>query len=63
MTQDQERILKEVHDAIVGNKTGNKGIIPRLEDLEKYRESDKKIKWGMAGGLATLNFIWHALTK
>lgn len=63
MTTEQEKKLNEVHDAIVGNRTGNNGIIPRLEELEKYKQRDQKLKWSIAGGLAVLQGFWHWITN
>lgn len=67
MNSDQEKKLNEVHTAIVGNDLGQKGIVKRLEDLEKYEQRDKIYKAKVAGGLAigTPIFVafWHWLIK
>lgn len=68
MSPDQEKLLKDVHTAIVGNESlGQKGIIPRLNDVEKYQQKDKLYKAKVAGGIAvgTPIFVafWHWLTK
>jgi hypothetical protein len=67
MTADQIKKLDEVHAAIVGNKTGNKGIIKRLEDLETYKEGDVNLKAKVAGGVFVgtpiLVGIWHYILK
>jgi len=66
---DQGAVLRDIQHAVRGNPTlGQKGIIPRLEDLEAARESDKKIK-GMivgasaGGGLAAGIFGWPMVKK
>ena len=68
MTPQQEQKLNEIHAAIVGNPAmGQKGIIPRLTELEKYRERDEKFKNRIAGGLAfgtpVLVIVWHWIQK
>lgn len=67
MNSDQEKKLNEVHTAIVGNDLGQKGIVKRLEDLEKYEQRDKIYKAKVTGGLAigTPIFVafWHWLIK
>jgi hypothetical protein len=66
MTTDQEQKLNELHTAIVGNPAlGNKGIVARLQDVEKYQETDKAFKYKVAGGMAVgtpiLVVAWHWL--
>jgi len=52
MTPTQEKKLNEVHDAIIGNPAfGQKGIVPRLNELEDYQQKDKLYKAKVAGGL------------
>jgi len=52
MTTEQIRKLDEVHAAIIGNeKLGQEGIIPRLNKVEAYQQTDKIYKAKVAGGL------------
>lgn len=66
MTAEQEEMLKDVHDAVVGNlRLGNKGIVVRLQEAEDYIEKDKKFKQKVAGGIAVgtpiLVVLWHKI--
>lgn len=68
MTAEQIKQLNEVHAAIVGNKDlGQKGIIPRLEEVERYQNNDKIFKAKVAGGLAVgtpiLVGLWNWILK
>jgi len=52
MDANQEKMLREVHEAVIGNpNTDTTGLIKRVKELEKYKESDKKLKNKVAGGL------------
>lgn len=51
MTPENEKKLNEVHAAIVGNEAiGHKGLIPRMQDVEKYQDKDRRFKNKLAGG-------------
>lgn len=68
MTPEQEKILNEIHAAVVGNPAiGLKGIIPRLNELEEYKTRDQKFKNKIAGALAVgtpvLVVAWHWIEK
>lgn len=67
MTPSQEKKLNEVHEALIGNQLGSKGVIKRLDELETYKEQDEKYKARVAGGFAigTPIFVafWHWLIK
>jgi hypothetical protein len=52
MNVEQEKMLREVHECLLGNAaTDNPGIVKRVKALESYRDSDKKLKAKIAGGL------------
>jgi hypothetical protein len=43
-------MLKEIHDALVGNAyTNNQGLVHKVASHDKYIEKDKKFKWTLAG--------------
>lgn len=63
MTTEQEQLLKELHHAVVGNKTGNEGLVPRVTKLEKYKATDQKLKWTLAGVLLSIQGFIHYLTN
>lgn len=45
MTPEQEKILREVHSAIVGNPVmGHKGLVQRMAEVEDYQNKDSKFK-------------------
>jgi len=53
MTKDQEKLLRDVHQAVIGNpKLGQEGVIPRLKKLEDYKVKDQAYKNRVAGGIA-----------
>lgn len=55
MTPEDRKKLDEVHAAIVGNESiGHKGLIPRMQEVEKYQEKDRHFKNKIAGGVAVL---------
>lgn len=62
MTHEQEQLLRELHHAVIGNKSGNEGLVPRVKKLEKYKETDQKFKWTVAGFLLAIETFWHFLT-
>lgn len=52
MTEDQSKMLREVHECLLGNEnTDTPGIIKRVNILEKYQEQDKKRWWKISGGI------------
>lgn len=52
MTVDQENLLREVRDAVCGNKnTDTPGLISRVKELEEYKEKDKQRWYKISGGL------------
>ena len=60
--------VDDIHKAIMGDHyDSDKGIMPRLKKVERYIESDKKVKWigaGMAIALGTsLKSFWDWLTN
>lgn len=62
MTEAQEKMLNEVHAAIVGNeKMGHEGVIVRLRKLEDYKKKDEKFKNRLAGGVAVGSFAGAGL--
>lgn len=68
MNAKQIQQLNEVHSAIIGNaQLGQKGIIERLDSVEKYQDKDKKFKWTVAGGLSVgtpfLVGVWQWIVK
>lgn len=68
MSPDQEKLLTDIHTAIIGNESlGQEGIIPRLKAVEKYQQKDKLYKAKVAGGVLVgvplLSEFWHWLTK
>ena len=52
-----QKDLKEIREALVGNEFNGKGLVKRVEDLEKYQTDDKKTKWTIAGGFAVILFL------
>lgn len=53
MNTEQEKKLNEIYNAIVGNeKMKIKGLAQKVEDLEKYKAKDQKLKYKVAGGVA-----------
>lgn len=47
--------IDDIHTALVGNDYDKeKALIPRLKKVEKYIETDKKLKWIGAGALLAL---------
>lgn len=53
MTPEQEKLLRDVHEAIVGNgPMGHKGLVSRMQDVEQYQTNDKRFKNRVAGGVA-----------
>lgn len=39
MTSDQEKMLKDVHEALVGNDLGQEGLVKRMTKQEKKTEN------------------------
>lgn len=58
MMQEQldtiEKKLDKITTALVGNEFNSKGLVHRVEAVEKYQESDKKEKWMVAGGVVVI---------
>ena len=52
-----ERDLKDLKDALVGNEFNGKGLVQRVDAIEKYQQDDKKTKWTIAGGFAVIMFL------
>lgn len=60
-----EDMTGKIYAALVGDKAlGNEGIVNRLHRAEKYIENDKKHKWYLMGGLATISAgVTHFIGK
>lgn len=54
---DIQKDLKEVKDALLGTNYGQKGIVDRVDEVEKYQSKDKKQKWMVAGGALVVGSI------
>ncbi len=53
MTPEQEKLLRDVHTAIVGNEgIGHKGLVSRMQEVEEYQVKDKRFKNRIAGGVS-----------
>lgn len=52
---------REILGALKGNNLGNKGVLPRLDDIEERQDKQdrKMIKWGgmVAGGAVALTML------
>jgi len=54
-----EQDLHELKGAVIGNsKFGNRGLVMRVEDLEKYKDDDKKFKNKLYGGMVVVGTMW-----
>lgn len=52
MTPDQSKMLREVHECLLGNKnTDNPGLIKRVNKLEAYQKKDQQRWWKITGGV------------
>lgn len=49
-----EKKLDTITTALIGNEFNSKGLVHRVEAVEKYQESDKKEKWMVAGGVIVI---------
>ena len=54
---DIKKDVREMRTALVGNELGNKGLVTRVNDVEKYQYKDKKQKWMIGGGLAVFGLL------
>lgn len=52
-----EKQVNEMHSALMGTKYGQKGLVERVDGIEKYQMNDKKQKWTIAGVGISLGFI------
>jgi hypothetical protein len=63
---DIQRDMKEVKEALLGTKYGQKGIVDRVKCVEEYQSKDKKQKWMVAGAalvLGTIGKFWKDLIE
>lgn len=61
MTPDQEKLLRDVHTALIGNDMGTTGLVKRMKSVENYQALDKKYKQRAAGGLVVGNLVLVAV--
>jgi hypothetical protein len=63
--EDQKVVLETVTElkmAVIGSeKLGVKGLIKKVDEHEKYIESDKKMKWTVAGGVTVISSVVASL--
>ena len=62
MTPAQAKLLSELHDAIVGNHTGNPGLVRRMTTIESshhehVKRTDRKFNFLAGGGAAIFSLI------
>lgn len=55
--------VNQMCDALLGTEfTQNKGLIDKINEHEKYIETDKKFKWTIAGILIVLALVKDKIT-
>jgi len=52
-----EKQVTDMHNALIGTPYGQKGIIKRVEEVEKYQSNDKKQKWTIGGIGIAVGFL------
>lgn len=56
MTPEQEKLLRDVHTAIVGNEgIGHEGLVSRVSKLEKYKN---KVALAVLIGTPVFGVLW-----
>ena len=60
-----EQQINDIHNALMGDKYGNKGYSHRLTRVEKFMQKLERMLWMVAGGAAVIsifiNLIWKIL--
>jgi hypothetical protein len=62
MTDTQETILREVHEAVCGNPaTGNPGILKNMEIVERKLRFHDRIIYTVSGVLLCASALWEII--
>lgn len=56
-----EQDIKVIKEALLGSEFNKDGLISRVEKIEKYQATDRKHKFLIAGGAATLGFLLNLI--
>lgn len=63
--EKQDKILDAVTDikiAVAKILVHQDNHAKDIEELQKYKSKDQKLKWTLAGGLLAIQGLWHYLT-